>query len=130
MNTKAIPQTIDEYIASFPDDAQQALRQVRATVREAAPDAVETIKYTMPTYVLHGNLVYFAAHKNHIGFYATPAGNVAFAEELAPYKTGKGSIQFPLDKPMPLSLIDKMVRYRVQENSEKLERKKKAISQK
>lgn len=110
------PNTIDEYIAGFPNDVQRKLQQVRETIKKAAPDAEETIKYAMPTFTLNGNLVYFAGFKNHIGFYATPKGNEAFQKELSAYKQGKGSIQFPLDQPMPLDLITKMVKYRVEEN--------------
>lgn len=119
------PTTIDEYIAGFPKDVQKILEQVRATIQKAAPEAKEAIKYAMPAFTLNGNLVFFAAFKNHIGFYALPSGNVAFKKELAAYKTGKGSIQFPIDKPMPLSLITKIVKYRIKENLEALEKKKK-----
>ncbi|WP_420148202.1 iron chaperone [Spirosoma sp.] len=110
------PNTIDEYIAGFPADVQEKLQQVRETIKKAAPDATETVKYAMPTFTLNGNLVYFAGFKNHIGFYATPKGNEAFQQELSAYKQGKGSIQFPLDQPMPLDLIARMVTYRVEEN--------------
>lgn len=119
------PNTIDEYIAGFPNDVQGKLQQVRETIKKAAPDAEETIKYAMPTFTLNGNLVYFAGFKNHIGFYATPKGNEAFQKELSAYKQGKGSIQFPLDQPMPLDLITKMVKYRVEENLGKATKKKK-----
>lgn len=114
--TTSKPNTIDEYIAGFPQDVQEKLQQVRETIQKAAPDAKETIKYAMPTFTLEGNLVYFAGFKNHIGFYATPKGNEAFQKALSVYKQGKGSIQFPLDQPMPLDLITKMVTYRVEEN--------------
>jgi uncharacterized protein YdhG (YjbR/CyaY superfamily) len=113
---KTIPNDIDEYIAGFPPDVREILEQVRATVRAAAPDAVEKMSYRMPTFYLHGNLVHFAAFKNHIGFYPTPTGIRKFEDELAAYKGGKGSVQFPLDKPMPLDLIREIVEYRVQEN--------------
>ena len=116
---------IDEYIAGFPKDVQEILEEVRATVKKAAPGATEAIKYAIPTYVLNGNLVHFAAFKNHIGFYATPSGGEAFAKELSKYKVGKGSIQFPIDEPMPLGLITKIVKFRVKENSEKTKAKKK-----
>ena len=115
----AQPKDIDEYIARFPKDVQKMLEQVRAIIKEAAPDAEETIKYAMPTFTLNGNLVYLAAFKNHIGFYATPTGNEAFKKDLSGYKTGKGSVQFPLDKPMPLSLISKIVTFSVRQNLEK-----------
>jgi len=114
------PNNIDEYIAGFPQNVQDVLELVRAAIREAAPDAKETISYAMPAFTLHKNyLVYFAAFKNHIGLYALPAGNEAFKQELLFYKTGKGSIQFPLDKPIPLNLITKIVQFRIKENLEK-----------
>lgn len=119
------PENIDDYIANFPPDVQELLQKVRATIREAAPDAEETIKYQMPTFVLKGNLVYFGGFKMHVGFYPVPTGIEAFAEELAPYKTGKGSIQFPFDKPIPYDLITKVVKFRVQENLKKAEEKRK-----
>ena len=111
--------TIDAYIAGFPEDVQEILQRMRATIREAAPDAQETIKYRMPTFVLHGNLVHFAAYKNHIGFYPVPSGIEAFKDELGPYHVSKGAIQFPLNKPIPYDLIRKITAYRVQENLEK-----------
>ena len=110
------PNTIDEYIAGFPPEVQQLLEQVRATIKAAAPDAEEAIKYAIPTFVLNGNLVHFAAYKNHIGFYPTPNGTAAFQAELSGYKSGKGSAQFPIHEPMPLGLITKIVQFRVQEN--------------
>ncbi len=116
--------TIDEYIARFPADIQEILQQVRATVRAAAPEAKEKISYAMPAYELKGNLVYFAAYDKHIGFYATPTGHEAFKEELSRYKFSKGSVQFPLDQPMPLDLIRCIVEFRVQENLEKAKKKK------
>jgi len=119
------PNNIDEYIAGFPKDVQDALELVRATIKEAAPDAEETISYAIPTFTLNNSyLVYFAAFKNHIGFYALPSGNEAFKQELLLYKTGKGSIQFPLGKPMPLSLITKIVKFRIKENLEKAAKKR------
>ena len=116
--------TIDEYISMFPDDVQKILKQVRHTIREAALQAQETINYQMPTFTLNGNLVHFAAFKNHIGFYPTPTGIEAFKDELSVYKGAKGSVQFPLDQPMPLSLIRRIVEYRVKENSERKPRQK------
>ncbi len=110
------PNTIDEYIADFPPDVQMILEKVRATIRRAAPGAEETIKYRMPTFMLHGNLVYFAAFKDHIGFYPVPTGIEKFKKELAVYKMGKGSIQFPLDQPIPYGLISKIVKFRAKEN--------------
>lgn len=119
------PKTIDEYIAGFPPDVQEVLESIRRTIREAAPDAEETISYQMPTFTLKGNLVHFAAFRNHIGFYPTPTGIEAFKEELSIYQGGKGSVQFPLDQPIPFDLIDKIVRFRVAENLERAEAKRK-----
>ena len=110
------PQTIDEYIAGFPPDVQAILEKIRRTIRKAAPDAEETIKYRMPTFTLKGNLVYFAAFKRHIGFYPVPTGIAKFKKELSVYKGAKGSVQFPLDQPMPYDLISKIVKFRVKEN--------------
>jgi len=117
------PKNVDVYIAGFPKDVQKILEQIRATIKKAAPAAGETIKYAMPTFTLNGNLVYFAAYKKHIGFYPVPTGNKTFEKEFSAYKTGKGSIQFPLEKPMPLSLIKKIVAFRVKQNSEKARKK-------
>ena len=113
------PQTIDAYIAGFPEDVQAILQQVRRTIHDAAPEATEAISYQMPTFKLHGNLVHFGAFKSHIGFYPVPSGMEAFKDELAGYKQGKGSVQFPLNKPMPLDLIRRMVEFRVQESKGK-----------
>jgi uncharacterized protein YdhG (YjbR/CyaY superfamily) len=125
MNPNA-PITIDEYIAGFPVDIQLILDQVRSTIRQAAPDAEESIGYGMPAYKTYGKpLVYFAAFNNHIGFYATPSGHAEFAKELSKYKQGKGSVQFPIDQPMPLDLIFQIVEFRVFENMEKAKAKKK-----
>ena len=110
------PTTIDEYIAGFPPDVQKILRQVRTTIRQAAPGAEETISYRMPTFTLLGYLVYFAGFKNHIGFYPIQTGIEKFKKELARYEQGKGSVQFPLDQPMPYDLIRKIVKFRVKEN--------------
>ena len=107
---------IDEYIAGFPPDVQEILQKVRTTIRRAAPQAQETISYQMPTFKLEGNLVHFAAFKNHIGLYPTPSGTERFRKELSSYETGKGSIRFPLDKPIPYDLIAKIVKFRVKEN--------------
>lgn len=113
--------TADEYIISFPKEVQQLMEQVRSTIKQAAPDAEETISYGMPAYKTNGKpLVYFAAFKKHIGFYATPTGHTAFAEELSKYKQGKGSVQFPLNKPIPLELISRIVKFRVEENLKKI----------
>jgi uncharacterized protein YdhG (YjbR/CyaY superfamily) len=110
------PQSIDEYIAGFPPDVQESLQQIRATIREAAPDAEEAIKYRMPTFILKGNLVHFAAYKRHIGFYPTPTGIEAFQDELSVYQSSKGAVQFPLDQPIPFDLVSRMVKFRVKEN--------------
>ncbi len=99
------------------------MEQVRATIKTAAPDAEETIAYAIPTFKLKGNLVHFAAFKNHIGFYATPTGHGEFAKELSVYQQGKGSVQFPLDQPMPLDLITKIVKFRVRQHLEKVGKK-------
>ena len=119
------PTTIDEYIAGFPPDVQAILQKIRATIRTAAPQAEETIKYQMPTFTLHGNLVHFAAFKNHIGFYPVPTGIEAFKKELSIYQSGKGSVQFPLDQPIPYGLISKIVKFRVKENLAKAAAKRK-----
>jgi uncharacterized protein YdhG (YjbR/CyaY superfamily) len=116
--------SIDEYIASFPPEIQVILEEVRQTICNAAPEAREIIKYAMPTFVLNGNLVYFGAFKQHIGFYPVPSGIAAFKKELSAYKMGKGSIQFPFDKPMPLDLITEIVKFRVSENFERQAAKK------
>ncbi len=113
------PKNIDEYIAIFPKDVQEILEKVRATIRKAAPNAEETINYQMPTFTLKGNLVHFAAFKSHIGFYPTPTGIENFKKELSAYKGAKGSVQFPLDKPIPYGLIEKIVTFRVKENLER-----------
>lgn len=115
---------IDNYIAGFPKDTQKLLKQIRATIKNAAPGAEETINYGIPTLTLKGNLVHFAAFKNHIGFYPTPTGIETFKKELAAYQGAKGSVQFPLDKPLPLELITKIVKFRVKENLDKAEAKK------
>ena len=109
------PKNIDEYIAGFPRDVQQVLKQIRTTIKKVAPDAEEAIKYQIPTFVLNENLVHFAAFKNHIGFYPTPSGIASFKDELSRYESAKGSVQFPIDEPMPLSLIGKIVKFRVKE---------------
>lgn len=113
------PKNIDEYIANFPPEVQEKLETIRATIRKAAPKAEEAISYMIPTFKLHGNLVHFAAYKNHIGFYPGAGGIAAFQEELAGYETSKGTVQFPLDKRLPLTLITKIVKFRVQQNLDK-----------
>jgi uncharacterized protein YdhG (YjbR/CyaY superfamily) len=108
--------TIDEYIAAFPKNVQNLLKDVRRTIRKAAPESEEAISYQIPAFRFHGRLVYFAAWKNHIGIYPLPKGDVAFRKELLPYKTGKATVRFPIDKPLPLKLIGRIVKYRVEEN--------------
>src|SRR5918995_169241 len=109
------PKSIDEYIASYPRDVQEILKQIRTRIKKIAPDAEEAIKYQIPTFVLNENLVHFAAFKNHIGFYPTPSGIEAFKDDLSRYEGAKGSVQFPIDRPTPLSLIEKIVKFRVKE---------------
>lgn len=121
----ASPKNIDEYVAAFPRDVQEILKQIRTTIKKAAPDAKETIKYQIPTFVLNGNLVHFGAFKNHVGFYPTPSGIEEFKHELAEYEGAKGSVQFPIDKPMPLNLIERIVEFRAGEARAKSAAKKK-----
>jgi len=109
------PGDIDSYIAAYPERVQGLLEEVRETIRRAAPDAVEAIKYGIPTFVQCENLVHFAAFKKHIGFYPAASGIAAFKDELSGYKSAKGSVQFPLDRPMPLQLIERIVKFRVRE---------------
>ena len=116
---KKVFKNIDEYIATQTQEVQTLLEQMRQTIKEAAPEAEEVISYNMPAFKYHGMLVYFAAYKNHIGFYATPTGHSEFKEELSVYKQGKGSVQFPLTKSLPLDLISRMIQFRVKENMKK-----------
>jgi len=116
--SQAAPKTIDEYIAGFPPDVRRTLKQIRSTIRKAAPAAEEAIAYQMPTFRQHGNLVHFAAFKNHIGFYPAPRAIEEFKKELAVYEGSKGTVRFPLDKPLPLGLIGRMVKFRVKKNLE------------
>jgi len=113
-NVKA--ESIDQYIAAFPAEVQTLLQQMRDTIRKAAPRAEETISYAVPTFKLNGNLVHFAAFKKHIGFYPGPSGIQAFQKEFSAYEGAKGSVQFPYDKPLPLTLVSKVVKFRVKEN--------------
>lgn len=122
-SNKAGFSSIDEYIATFPEATQTILEELRATIKAAAPDAAEKISYQMPTFFLKGNLVHFAAFKNHIGFYPAPSGIEAFKDELSKYESSKGAVQFPIDKPLPLKLISKIVQYRATENLKKAEEK-------
>ena len=119
------PKNIDEYIAGFPEHTRELLMQVRETIKKNAPGAVEVISYSMPAFKLDGMLVWFAAHTNHIGLYPRVSAIEAFKDELSKYKYAKGSVQFPMDKPMPLRLIAKIVKYRVAENRERAGMKKK-----
>ena len=120
---KVTSKSIDENIFRFSLDVQGILEMLRKVIKESAPDAEEKISYQMPTFVLHGNLVHFAAYKNHIGFYPTPSGIDAFKDELSEFKGAKGSVQFPIEKPIPYELISKIVKFRVAENIKKSEDK-------
>jgi len=117
--SQTAPRTIAEYIEAFSDDVQEILEKIRVTIRKAAPEAEETINYQMPTFTLKGNLVHFAAYKKHIGFYPTPTGIEKFKKELSVYEGAKGSVQFPLNKPIPYELISKIVKFRAKENLER-----------
>jgi uncharacterized protein YdhG (YjbR/CyaY superfamily) len=123
MNREA-PKSIDEYIAGFPQDIRETLKKIRETIRAAAPDAEEKISYQMPTFALKGNLVHFAAFKTHIGFYPTASGIEQFKKELSAYDCAKGTVRFPLGKPVPLELISRIVKFRVEENLAIAEEKK------
>ncbi len=122
MNTSIT--TIDEYISSFPEATQKLLKQMRSTIHKAAPQATEAIAYGLATFKLNGNLVHFGGYKTHIGFYPAPRGIEAFKKETAQYQGGKGTLQFPLDKPLPLDLVTKIVKYRLEENLKKQSRRK------
>jgi uncharacterized protein YdhG (YjbR/CyaY superfamily) len=113
------PATIDDYIATFPSDLQGVLQDVRTTIRKAAPDAVEAMKYGIPTFVQGENLVHFGGFKTHVGFYPSPSGIAAFSKELSAYEGAKGSVRFPLGQRMPLPLIARIVKFRVREVEEK-----------
>jgi uncharacterized protein YdhG (YjbR/CyaY superfamily) len=126
-STAAKFKTVEEYHAAWPKDIQVLLQQMRDTIRQAAPEAEEAISYNMPGYKLHGPLVYYAANKSHIGFYPIPSAIEAFKKELSPYQCSKGAVQFPLDVPLPLALVTKMVKWRVKENIEKEKLKKAKI---
>lgn len=116
---KIVFKSIDEYILQFSPEVQEILKTLRKVIKESAPDSEEKISYQMPTFVLHGNMVHFAAYKNHIGFYPTPSGIDAFKNELSKYKGAKGSVQFPIEKPLPYELISDIVKFRVAENIKK-----------
>jgi len=121
-------QTIDEYIAGFPEPVRTLLEQLRERIRQTAPEAGEKISYRIPTFDLHGNLVHFAGYKQHIGFYPSSSGIAAFQDELGAYKTSKGTVQFPLDEPLPLDLVERIVAFRVEENRARAEAKRRAKS--
>ena len=118
-NTRPAFTTIDEYIAGFPAEIQEKLREMRRVIHETAPEATEKISYQMPTFFLNGNLVHFAAFKNHIGFYPAPTGLDAFKEEISKYPNSKGAVQFPMDRPIPFDLVRRIVEYRREENLKK-----------
>jgi uncharacterized protein YdhG (YjbR/CyaY superfamily) len=120
---KIIFNSIDDYIRQFPKEVQDILQNLRKVIKESAPDAVEKISYQMPAFSMHGNLVYFAANKNHIGFYPTSSGITAFKHKLTDYKSSKGAVQFPKDQPLPYDLISEIVKFRVAENRKKAEAK-------
>jgi len=124
MNT---PESIDAYIAQFSPNIQELLQQIRAVIHETAPEATEKISYQMPTFYLNGNLVHFAVHKHHIGFYPAPSGIEKFSQELALYKTRKGAAQFPLDQPIPFDLIREITAFRVQQNQAAKKPKKRSV---
>jgi uncharacterized protein YdhG (YjbR/CyaY superfamily) len=113
------PRDIDDYLSGYPKHVQRLLTQMRLTIKKAAPQAIEKISYGIPTFTLEGNLVHFAAFKNHIGFYPTPSAIAAFGKELSSYKCSKGAVQFPLDEPLPLTLVGRMVKFRAKEKMRK-----------
>ena len=116
--------TVDQYFSAFPSSTKALLKRMRETVKEVAPQAEELISYNMPAFRWNGMLVWYAANKQHIGFYPTPSAIKTFAQELTPYKTSKGAIQFPIDKPIPTSLVKKIVKFRLTQNLEKAKAKK------
>ncbi len=121
--TKKTPKNFDDYVDPFPKEVQQLLRKMRLTIKKAAPQAKETISYSMPAFTLDGMLVWFAAHKTHIGFYPRVSAIAAFKKELSAYKGAKGSVQFPFDKPLPLALVNRIVKFRVKQNLGKKKKK-------
>jgi len=124
----SIPPGVDQYIGSFPEATRLKLEQLRNLIRSIAPEATEQISYQMPAYALHGPMVYFAGYKNHIGFYPCASGIEVFKDEFTAYKWSKGAVQFPLDKPLPVTLIKKIVTYRKKENLQKALQKGKSKS--
>jgi uncharacterized protein YdhG (YjbR/CyaY superfamily) len=125
LNSSRVPTNIDDYIAGFPPDVQTRLKKLRTTIKKAAPQAQEAIKYRMPTFTLHGNLIHFAAYLNHIGLYPAPIAIQKFKKELSPYASAKGSARFPLDQPIPFDLVRRIVKFRVQDNLKRAAVKKK-----
>jgi len=123
MKSQSPPKTIDAYIAGFPDDVQDILKKIRRIISDAATDAEEVVKCQIPTFVLGGNLVHFATFKNHIGFYPTPSGIDQFKDALSGYNSAKGSVQFPLDSPIPYDLIDRIVKSKVKECRDRMSSK-------
>ena len=119
-----VPETVDQYIAAFPADVKKRMQQLRKTIKAGAPNADELISYQMPGYKYFGMLVYFAAYKNHIGFYPGAGGLLEFYKELSSFKSAKGSVQFPHDEPIPYDIISKIVKFRVKQNEEKFSLKK------
>ena len=124
-STRPKPSTIDEYIRTFPPDVRTKLSDLRATIHRAAPDAVEKISYRMPTFFQKTNLVHFAAYEHHIGFYPTPSAIAALEADLTDYVTSKGAVQFPIDEPLPLKLVSRVVKFRVAEVESKVTERKK-----
>ena len=122
-SNKKVISSIDEYIARFPEEVQKKLMELRKVIKAAAPDAEERISYQMPAFNIYGNLVYFAAYKKHIGFYPTSSGIKAFEHELSVYESSKGAVRFPIDQPLPLELIGKIVKFRVVEDLKNAEKK-------
>jgi len=122
--TKVVPETVDQYIAAFPADVKKRMQQLRKTIKAGAPKADELISYQMPGYKYFGMLVYFAGYKNHIGFYPGAGGVLEFYKELSSFKSAKGSVQFPHDRPIPYDIIGKIVRFRVKQNEDKFSLKK------
>ncbi len=123
MNTKK-PDTIDEYIDAYPKDIQKLLKQVKTAIKKAAPGAEEVISYSMPAFKLNGLLLWFASHTHHIGFYPKSSGIGHFKKEITKYKSSKGAVQFPVNEPLPIALITEMVKFRANENLQKLKKKK------
>ena len=120
---KKAPKNIDDYIGDFPKDVQRILRKLRSAIKKAAPLAKETISYRIPTFTFHGYLVHFAAFKDHVSLFPTSSPMNAFRRDLSPYKVSRGTIQFPSDRPLPLTLVGRIVKFRVQENLARLKRK-------